>query len=275
MHPAYFVGLAAVAQLAWTSPLAAQSAQPDWHLEGLRTGFCVQLLLDPASDALSDLPRGFRALPASEVKDLPLTLRGIVDGQPEFASWSPSRLCVQVVDSIRAGALVVGDRSGRRPKLFASWTVDAADSGGTAREVALDLFASDRRLLRSARLLGQAVSEARLSVGKVPEADENGVPSTDDRLQMRLGGTVVTWDGRLARDSVPVSEPVAIGWTAARPRGGPVNGRLMLAPPYSRAMVGALKVDGKDALAKALKASPTRFAGPAYLGGAGSITFKQ
>jgi hypothetical protein len=50
---------------------------------------------------------------------------------------------------------------------------------------------------------------------------------------------------------------------------------MTLAPSYSRAMAGALKVDGKDALAKALRASPTRFAGPAYLGGAGSVTFKQ
>jgi hypothetical protein len=274
MHPAYFVGLAAVAQVAWTAPLAAQRAEPDWHLEGLRTGFCVQLLLDPASNALDELPKGFRPVPASEVKDLPRSLRDIVNEQPEFASWSPSRLCFQVVDTIRAGTLVVGDRSGRRPKLFASWTVDAAAPGGGAREVALDLFTNDDRLVRSARLVGQTVRQARLSVGK-PEPDENGVPSTDDRLEVRLGSTVVTWDGRLARDSVPVSEPVVIAWTAARLRGGPVNGQLTLAPSHSRAMVGALKVEGKGALAKALKASPTRFAGPAYLGGAGSITFKQ
>jgi hypothetical protein len=274
MHPAYFVGLA-VAQLAWAVPLAAQSAEPDWHLEGLRTGFCVQLLLDPASDVLDDLPKGFRPLPASEVKDLPLSLRGVVDGQPEFASWSPSRLCFHAVDSIRADAIVVGDRSGRRPQLFANWTVTAAAPGGGAREVVLDLFTTSDRLVRSARLAGQVVREARLSVGKVPEEDENGVPRTDDRFQVRVGKTVVTWDGRLAGDSVPVPEPVAIAWTATGSRGGPVNGQMTLAASYSRAMVGALKVDGIDALAKALRSSPTRFAGPAYLGGAGSVTFKQ
>jgi hypothetical protein len=275
MHPAYFVGLAAVARLAWAAPLAAQSAEPDWQMEGLRTGFCVQLLLDPASEALENLPKGFRPVPASEVKDLPPSLRGIVDGQPEFASWSPSRLCVHVVESIRAGALVVGDHSGSRFKLFASWTVEAAALNGGAREVALGLFTSDHRLVRPARLVGQVVREAKLSVGKVPEEDENGVPSTDDRLQVRLGKTVITWDGRLAGDSVPVSEPVAIAWAAAGSRDETLNGQLTLTPSYSRAMVGALKVDGKDALAKALRASPTRFAGPAYLGGAGSVTFKQ
>jgi hypothetical protein len=274
MHPAHFMGLAALA-LAWAAPLVAQSAEPDWRLEGLRTGFCVQLLLDPASDVLDDLPSGFRPLPASQVKDLPLSLRGIVEGQPEFASWSPSRLCFHAVDTIRAGALVVGDRSGRQPQLFAYWMVAAAAPGGGAREVALELFTSSERLMRSAREAGQAVREARMSVGKVPEVDEHGVPHPDDRYQVRVGKTVITWDGRFAGDSVKVAEPVAVAWAARRSRGGLASGRVTLAPSYSRAMAGALKIDGKDALAKALRASPTRFAGPAYLGGAGSVTFKQ
>jgi hypothetical protein len=209
------------------------------------------------------------------VKDLPLSLRGIVDGQPEFASWSPSRLCFHVVDAIRAGDLVVGDHSGRRPKLFASWTVDAAAPGGGARELALALFTSDDRLVRSARQAEQVVREARLSVGKVPDEDESGVPRTDDRFQVKFGKTVVTWDGRLAGESVPVPEPVAINWTATAARGTTANGQMTLVPSYSRAMVGALKVEGKNALAKALRASPSRFAGPAYVGGAGSVTFKQ
>jgi hypothetical protein len=275
MHPAYFMGLAVAAQLAWAAPLAAQSAEPDWHLAGLRTGFCVQFLVNPASDVLDDLPKGFRPIPASEAKDLPLALRGIVDGQPEFASWSPSRLCLHAVDTIRAEGIVVGDRSGRRPQLFGSWTVTAAEPGGGAREVVLDLFTNSERLVRSARLAGQVVREARLSVGKVPDEDENGVPHTDDRFQVRVGKTVVTWDGRLTGDSVPVPEPVAFTWTAGGPRTGTLNGQMTLAPSFSRAMAGALKVEGKDAFAKALKASPTRFAGPAFVGGAGSITFKQ
>ena len=40
-------------------------------------------------------------------------------------------------------------------------------------------------------------------------------------------------------------------------------------------MVGSLKVDGKDEFAKALKSSPTRFAGPAYHGGGGTISFER
>jgi hypothetical protein len=40
-------------------------------------------------------------------------------------------------------------------------------------------------------------------------------------------------------------------------------------------MVGSLKVDGKDDFAKALKGSPTRFAGPAYRGGGGVVALAR
>jgi hypothetical protein len=279
MPSRFFVVLAALAQLVRVAPLAAQTAaEPDWRLEGLRTGFCVELLLDPASDAmkdlLKDLPEGYRPVPASEARDLPVSLRAVVEGQPEFASWSPSRLCFHAVDTIRTSDIVLGDRSGRRPQLFAYWTVMAAAAGGSPHDVVLNFYSSSDRLARSARLKGQIVREARLVVGKPPD-DENGMPSTDDRIQVKLGKTLVTWDGRLVGDSIAMREPVAVEWVSAAERGGVANGRMTLAPAYSRPMAGALKVEGKDDMAKALKASPTRFVGPAYRGGGGSVTFRQ
>ncbi len=275
MRPAVLLGLVAAARLAWAAPLGGQTAEPDWRLEGLKTGFCVHLLVNPASEALEELPAGYRPLPASEAKDLHLSLRGVVEGQPEFASWSPSRLCIHVIDTIRTSDFTLADQSGRRPQLFAYWTVTATAPGRGAGEVVLDLFSNSGRLIRSARLAGQAVQEARLLVGKVPEEDQNGVPSSEDRVQVKAGKTLVTWDGRLVGDSVSVRAPVATAWTSAVARGNVAHGLLTLAPSYSSAMAGALKVEGKGALAKALKASPTRFAGPAYWGGVGSITFRQ
>lgn len=278
MRALVLMGLVAAVQAGVALPLTGQQGDPDagtWQLEGLRTSFCVQLLLDPASAALQDLPPGFRPVPASEVRDLPVSLRGVVEGQPEFASWSPSRVCVHTVDTIRTKEFALADRSGRHPQLFATWTVEAADPGGVIREVALDLFANSGRLIRAARLAGQVVREARLTIGKVPAEDENGVPSSDDRFQVKVGKTTVTWDGRLAGDSVPVPQPVLLAWAVTAVRGQAAEGRISLTPIYARSMVGSLKVDGKDALAKALRASPTRFAGPAYGGGAGSITFTR
>ena len=115
------------------------------------------------------------------------------------------------------------------------------------------------------------VHEAKATIGKVPAEDVNGVPSTEDRFQVKLGGTTMTWDGHLAGDSVSASRPVEIRWAASGERGAVVTGALTWRAKYSRAMAGSLTIDGNKALAKALRESPTRFAGPAYRGGGGDV----
>lgn len=260
------------------APLQAQEHESDattWELEGLRSAFCVQLLLNPASELLRELPAGWRAVPASADSNLHISLRGVIEGQTEYAAWSPSQLCFTTVDTIHTKEFSLADKSGRRPQLFGYWTVLAAGPSGTPQHVAIDLFANSDRLIRSARLAGQEFHEARLTVGKVPVEDENGVPSSDDRFQVKLGGTVITWDGRLAGDSTAVARGVENTWSAAGMKGGVVTGSLTLSPARSQPMAGSLKVDGKNDLAKALRASPTRFAGPAYGGGTGKVTFAR
>lgn len=207
--------LAAAALTAATGTLSAQGPVPDekaWVLKGLRTAFCIQFLMDSASDALEDLPPGYRPVPASEAADLHLALRGVVQEQPEFAAWSPSRLCFEAVDTVQTAEFTLADRSGRHPQLFATWTVLAAAPGGPAGDVALRLFANSDRLIRSARLAGQKVREARVAVGLVPSEDEDGVPSADERFQVKVGGTTVTWDGPQSRERAVVREPWAITW---------------------------------------------------------------
>jgi hypothetical protein len=49
--------------------------------------------------------------------------------------------------------------------------------------------------------------------------------------------------------------------------------RLTLTPEWTKAMVGSLRVEGKDDLAVAIKASPIRFVGPAVVGGGGELVF--
>ena len=207
MRPTVILGLAAALAAALAGspvPLRAQDARSEpitWEVGELRSAFCVQLLLDPASELLGDLPRGYHAVPASAAPNLHVSLRSVIEGQTEFAAWSPSRLCFTTVDAVRTKDFSITDRSGHRPQLFALWTVLAAGPSGTPQDVAIELFANSNRLIRSARQAGQEVREARLTIGKVPAEDENGVPSTDDRFQVQLGGIVVTWDGHLAGDS--------------------------------------------------------------------------
>jgi len=271
--------LAVIAFAALAHPLAGQSDESrggaTWEVQGLSRSFCVQLLLAPSAEALQSLPAGYRPLPASRVGDLHLSLRDVIQSQPEFASWSPSRLCFDAVDSLRTTQFTLTNRKGKRPYLFATWTVSAADSAGVPHEVALDLLASTSRLVRSARLAGQGqeVHEVRLTVGVVPGEDEDGIRRTDRRFEVKLGKTRLTWDGHPAGDSTVVQGTVERSWVARAVRGeGVATGRVSLKPAFSRAMAGSLKIDGKNDFAKALKASPTRFAGPEYFGGSGTIT---
>jgi hypothetical protein len=274
-----FTALTAIRLTAATAATAQQQNDPAeraWRVEGLRKAFCVQFLMDPASKALGDLPQGYRPVPASEAADLHVSLRSVVVDQPEFAAWSPARLCFDAADTIRTDEFTLGDKSGRHPQLFASWTVLAASPGGPPGDVALKLFSNSDRLIRSARTAGQEVHQARLLVGLVPAEDDEGVASTDERFQVKVGKTMVTWDGHAARDSTAVKEPVRRRWTANSTRGGRTAiGEVVLSPAFEHAMAGSLKVDGKDDFAKALRASPTRFAGPVYRGGTGSISFAQ
>jgi hypothetical protein len=278
MRRTVFLPLAAAALVAVTATLSAQSAEPSdttWRLGGLRTAFCVRFLMDPASDALKELPPGYHPVSASDAGDLHVSLRGVVEGQPEFAAWSPARLCFAAADTVQTNEFTLADGKRRRVQVFGSWTVLAAAPGGPAGDVALKLFASSDRLIGSARKAGHLVREARVAVGLVPAEDENGVPSSDERFQVKVGKTLITWDGPPARASAAVREPWRLSWAATGDRRRVVSGEVVLSPVSSRPMVGALKVEGKDAFAKALRASPTRFAGPAYQGGEGSIVFRK
>ena len=199
-----------------------------------------------------------------------------MEGQPEFAAWSPSRLCFWPLDTIRTSDFTLAE-SGKHPQMFGSWTVLASrPAGGTARDVALELFANSDRLIRSARLAGQQVQEARVAVGIVPIEDENGVPSSDKRFQVKMRKATDHMGWHLAGDAQRrVRDPWRRPGRQRRPQdqrgasGGVLSTRLLAADG------GLAQGGGKDAFAKALKASPTRFAGPAYHGGGGKSTLAE
>ena len=276
MRPPVLLGpVAAACWLALAAiPLAAQeqaSERTTWEVRGLKRAFCVQFLLDSAAEGAGSLPAGYRLMEAGRIRNLHPSLRDVVATQPATASWSPSRLCLYAIDSIRGPRFHLTNSSGRKPQLLAVWSVAAADPTGVPRDVALEVFVGSGNMVRSARLVDQSMREGRLSVGVVPGEDEDGVRRTDRRFQVKLGSSTVTWDGHAAGDSTAVPGRVESTWLADGVRGRTVTGRVSLQPAYTRAMAGSLKIDGKGDLAKALRASPTRFAGPEYLGGTGVI----
>jgi hypothetical protein len=275
MRISRLAGIWVAAAVASAAPLAAQHDAPDdrdiWRLEGLTTGFCVQFLIDPASEAVRDLPPGFSVVGAQQTPDLHISLRSVVESQPEYGSWAPSSLCLYAVDTVRTAEFTLADKSGRHPYLLGAWSVSAVAQTGQPTNVLLDLFTASDRLVRAARRSGVGMRQARFTLGKVPAEDEEGRPSTDDRFQVKVGKTTVTWDGRPAGEETGAQAELATTWTL---RDAGIGG-LTLTPTALWPMAGSLKVEGKDALAKALRASPTRFAGPEYRGGAGILTLKR
>jgi len=258
------------------STLAAQGSgrqEPGaYRLEGLRAGFCVQLLLDAAT-VRKALPEGYRPLTSTEAGELHPAVGGVVKDQPEFASWTPSRLCLYALDTLQTKDFTIADQKGRKPLLFGVWTAAAAEAaGGGRREVALLVLTNNERLIQSAKGAGAQVHQAKLVVGKVaPSGEDTVVAPAEDRFQVNVGKTVVTWDGRASSDSTRTAGQVEIAWTAVPGRRGPAGGRLVLRPVWSRGMIGSFRVTGKDDFAKGLKASPIHFVGPQYERGGGTL----
>ena len=113
---------------------AEQAATADWRLADTRKGFCIQLLLDPAK--LRDLPDGVRLISAENYKELHPVLRGVVNSQPEYKSWSPSALCFYYLTRVvGASESIGGDKDPTKAPVLGIWTV--AGQTGTWQRVSL------------------------------------------------------------------------------------------------------------------------------------------
>jgi len=267
------LGLAAATWCGAAGPLVAQErsdsrAGPVWTIEGLRTGQCVRFLLDP-SVGRRVLQAGTRLLPASRDEILHPALRSVIDGQPEFATWIPSSLCFFYADALTIGGRRLGGKDPRKRQMIGRWTVAASEQGsGARRDVVLDLFGVGGGLVQAAAYAKVKLSEAQSSVSKVPGTD-------NDLYDVKIGRTRLSWNGRAVGDSTRVEQPIQESWLAKGTSGTFWRVDVTLKPGWSRPMVGVLSVEGKDDLAKALKASPIRFVGPLYQGGGAELRFSR
>jgi hypothetical protein len=271
--PRTTLGLALAIWCSATAPLVAQvrpesRVGPVWAVQGLRAGLCVRFLVDP-SLARRALHGGARLLPASQDETLHPALRSVIDGQPEFAAWAPSSLCLYYGDAVSVSGRRFGSRDPRKRQMIGVWTVAASESGRrTRQDLALDLFGVGGELVQAAGSAKVKVSEAQSTVSKVP--------STDNELyEVKIGKTRLTWNGRAVGDSIRVEQPIRESWLAKGSSGTVWRVNATLRPEWSRSVVGVLRVEGKDDLAKALKASPIRFVGPVYEGGGGELRFSR
>src|SRR5439155_6119788 len=118
-----------------------------------------------------------RPLTATQAGALHPVVSGVVKGQPEFASWTPSRLCLYAIDTLEAKGFTFTNRKGRKPLLFGLWTALAEEArGGGRQEVALLVLSNNGNLIRSAKAAGAQVHQAKLLVGKLAPSEEDTLP---------------------------------------------------------------------------------------------------
>lgn len=251
-------------------PLAAQDATPEpttrWNLEGLQWGTCIEFLVQPELTRKL-LPSGALPLRADASKLVPAVARVVAD-QPEFAGWSPASLCFFAFDAVQIGSRrVVGGENTTGP-VVGVLSVAARREGplGSDADVAFRVLTTSWQVEKAAENERNSVQvqTIRASFGTAPRG-------TDDRYVLRIGKTVITWDGHPASDSIAAT-PFRRSYVADG--GGdnkPWRLDLSVNPASQRSLVGAVIVQGKDNLAKALAGSPIRFVGPFYKGGSGEV----
>ena len=254
-----------VAGLLRAGPVAAQQSNGSgpaltWALDTLRSGFCIHFLVDPAASP-PGLFRGVGQRPASATPELHPALRRTIEGSPELAEWVPQRFCVLQFSAIRVGERELRDLKHGRPQVVATWSTSTEPE--TPGSVVL--IVNNARLGNSLKSIGMHADRIRCEFGKVPG-------SSDDRYQIRYDRTTLVWDGRTTGDST--AAPATIPGWVARGRGGRLLAvHQQLEPVGARLMVGALRIEGKGELARALSASPIRYVGPIIWGGSGTMTF--
>jgi hypothetical protein len=261
-------------------PLAAQDEQEDereldrvWTIQGLQTGYCVQLLLDPARLDVR-IPSGTRPLRADAIEDLSPVLRTVVANQPEFAGWTPSKICMYYMQSVDVGSLRVSERDPAKAPMVGVWSLSAAEGAGNqARDIALRLFTNSGRLERAAEVSGLDLRKVDSDVRSIPNENDAQAPPIGIRRTVKLNKTLLTWEGRQVDDSTQASGPLTMLWRADSKRRGAMTARLALTPEWTKGMAGSLRVEGDDDFAEAVKASPIRFVGPAVIGGGGELAF--
>ena len=141
-----------------------------WRIEGLQTGFCVQLLVDPAQLDVA-IPRGARPLRADAIEDLSPCCATVVANQPEFASWTPSRICLYYMETVDVGSLRVtrAGSTARRRCSASGPSPRRTRAGEPGQDVVLRLFTNTGRLERAAEVSGLDLRKVRSTVAEHPQ----------------------------------------------------------------------------------------------------------
>jgi len=269
-------GILILAFGAWSSPVRlegqdAYDPQSQWNLVGLRTGFCIDFLMDStaATKQVRKVDKGYLVVPARHYVRLNPALEGLVGRRPEFAQWIPASVCIISADEVTVGGRTVTDDDPEKRQMVGFWGIAARPANQLLSDsimVVPVLFTNNHKIDRNSELQGLKVDTVEEDRGDEP--DKPG----DRFYEVRVKKADIHWTGHMA-GTPAAAEPRT--WTLMFKGNGsiPWFADVRLEPGEQQFVVGSLRIQGKDDLAKALKASPIRMQGPAFWGGSGSFSF--
>lgn len=236
--------------------LPAQDAAAPWLLEAVRGGFCTDFLIHPDSLRLAP-STGTQLAPISASRSPEPVLARLIDGEPGYASWVPSRLCLAHVGTIWAGGRRFHDDD--RLQALLLWRIGADDDPG-ARTI---LFATSGSLLRRTGLSDRAEVETFESDFQVDTV------SGTTLSRSRIDETLIRWDGEvLPSDSAADLES---RWRLLTRPALPAAITLKLPGNEGGRMSGTLTVTGDGLLAILLQSSPIRWPSTWLSAGQGTV----
>jgi hypothetical protein len=235
-----------------------------WQFEDQRDGLCVWFLAE-AFDLAPGVPKGITLRAASSVNDLPASLRRVLADEPRVAGWTPAVVCAERYGTARLGDEVVGRAKPAGQGHLLTFVAVATE--GEQPWAVLELGTDVTALQRRGGDMALRVADRELKVS-------GGADGEDPTWELGLDGAKLIWVGH------PTGEPRVVSTRSmsfgyAGNRNSQWSGVLQGAGGSERAQVGALRVDGKGWLAKALKASPIRAVAPTAVGGTAEITLER
>ena len=233
---------------------------------------CVDFLMAPDL-ATRQLPQGFQVIPAASFAPLSPLLHREVEGDTAYGGWIPAQVCFIESPTVDIGGSVFSpDKKMGARELIGYWAIAASRTGGAP---ALDqwyvaqYWTNDWRVRKRSESAFIPMTVFKRNLVKVPE-------STNQNYSVTIGKTVLSWKGQMSgRDSTAVGESRATTQIFDGKRSIRWAGVASLAPRWMRHLPGVFNIQGKDDLAKALKASPIRMFGPMYWGGDARVEFTR
>jgi hypothetical protein len=248
--------------------LAQVPADVRWSLEGNRGSYCIWYLADPDL-ARQMVPAGVALAPAGTGAGLPPLLARTVQDEPRFGQWIPGAICIGAYLRVTADGRTLVQGKAESPVIVGTSSLGAHQARGlpTASNYLIDFMTDKRSLARAADAVG-------FGMGGISVLSKNQVGADDPRVSISVDGVQITWSGHAIGDSgVVKTRSVSFGYATGR--GARWLIELESVPASTRLMAGTLEVDGRNTLARALKASPVRAIGPEESGGVLTLTFHQ